>query len=335
MKPRYDSRRKRVLAFAHNSAGLAIVVWFSNYLWQRRDHFESILRISVGHVAALALVITVTWTLTAAQTAVLYRASGVRIAFRENWLLTVGSAFGSYLPMLAGTVVRFHYMKSIHGLRYAHSGSISWLRMLLLTLSTAMFGLLGTVGLAMTGEPPSAVLLLLFAALLAIPVVAFLWSGPRAWLESTRRARVLVSFFEGLGALRKERKNSLQVFLLIVSQQLCLGVRFAIAAQATGQSPSFLLLCILAPLAVFISFVAITPAALGLREAVIGYATYATGTTFGDGVYVATVDRAVLLAMVTVFGGGSLAYLWYKIRRADAAALDATEASRMQSADRG
>ncbi|HTV18901.1 MAG TPA: lysylphosphatidylglycerol synthase domain-containing protein [Polyangiaceae bacterium] len=318
-----ERRRRRQLVFVQNLIGAAIVAWFARYLWQRREHLLSILDVSVGHVAALSVVIVLTWMLTAAQSGVLYRASGIRIGFVENMLLTVGSAFGSYLPMLAGTVVRFHYMKSIHGLRYARSGSISWLRTILLCLSTALFGLFGTIGLLLAGSPVSPLLLAGFALLLSVPIVALVWPEPRAWLDRTPRARILRDFFDGLGALRRDRSSSLSVFVLIVLQQLCLAVRFAIAAQATGQSPSLLLLCILAPLAVFVSFVSVTPAALGLREAVMGYVTYATGTSFGNGLFVGTVDRAVLLAMVTLFGGSSLAYLWYKIRRADAARLDA------------
>lgn len=316
-----ERRRRRQLALVQNLLGAAIIAWFARYLWQRRDHLESILDVSVAHVVALAAVVVLTWTLTAAQSGVLYRASGVRIGFGENLLLTVGAAFGSYLPMLAGTVVRFHYMKSIHGLRYAHSGSISWLRTILLSLSTALFGLFGTIGLMLAGGPVSPVLFAGFAALLAVPLAALFWREPRAWLERTPRARILRDFFDGLRTLRQDRKHSLAVFVLIVLQQLCLAVRFAIAAHATGQSPSLLLLCILAPMAVFVSFVSVTPAALGLREGVMGYITYATGSSFGNGLFVGTVDRAVLLAMVTLFGGSSLAYLWYKIRRADAAKL--------------
>lgn len=320
-------RRRRLLALVQNLIGAAIIAWFARYLWQRRDHLESVLDVSLTHVAALAAVIAVTWILTAVQSGVLYRASGIRIGFGENLLLTVGAAFGSYLPMLAGTVVRFHYMKSIHGLRYARSGSISWLRTLLLSLSTALFGLFGSVGLTLAGSSVSPVLFGGFALLLAAPVAALFWREPRVWLERTPRARILRDFFDGLRALRQDRKHSLIVFVLIVLQQLCLAVRFAIAAHATGQSPSLLLLCILAPIAVFISFVSVTPAALGLREGVMGYITYATGNSFGNGLFVGTVDRAVLLAMVTLFGGSSLAFLWYKIRRADAAKLDGLAAN--------
>jgi uncharacterized membrane protein YbhN (UPF0104 family) len=335
MTPERERRRRWQLALVQNLLGAAIVAWFARYLWQRRDHLESILDVSAGHVLALAAVVVVTWILTAAQSGVLYRASGVHIGFGENLLLTIGAAFGSYLPMLAGTVVRFHYMKSIHGLRYARSGSISWLRTILLSLSTALFGLFGTLGLALAGSRVSPVLLSGFAVLLAAPLAALFWREPHAWLERTPRARILRDFFDGLRALRQDRKHSLIVFVLIVLQQLCLAVRFAIAAHATGQSPSLLLLCILAPMAVFVSFVSVTPAALGLREGVMGYITYATGSGFGNGLFVGTVDRAVLLAMVTLFGGCSLAYLWHKIRRANAAKLNALAVPALGPLDRG
>lgn len=309
---------RRSLLVGQNLLGAIIVVGFAHHLWQRRAHFESVSSVSVGHIAALAGVIIVTWTISAAQNGLLYRASGVRMGFVENWLLTLGSGFASYLPLLAGTVVRVHYMKSVHGLRYARSGSISWLRTLLVTLSTGLLGLIGTLTLALTGKPLSPALLILFGSMFVFPLVAFCWPAPRGAPEGPLLGMIYHDFMAGLSILRRQHRTSASVLLLILLQQLCLGVRFFIAAQATGQAASLPLLCILAPLAVFASFISITPGALGLREGVMGAATYAAGAQFQSGLYVGTLDRAVLLGMVGTFGGMSLTYLWLRIRRAGA-----------------
>jgi uncharacterized membrane protein YbhN (UPF0104 family) len=313
---RHDTR-KRVVDIAQNVVGLAIVVWFGWYLWARRDHLLGVLEVSVYDVALVAALTLANWTFTAAQSAVMYRAAGLNMSFTENWLLTVGAGFGSYLPMMAGTVVRFHYMKSIHGLRYARSGSISWLRAIAVAVSTAAFGLVGTAGLSFTGERSSLSLALLFGAMLIAPVLVLLVRIPTSWLKRLPRAKNLQDFFDGLVQLRDQRRPGYWLLFWIVLQQLSLAMRLGIAAQATGQSPSPLLLCILGPLGVFISFVSITPAALGLREAALGYVTYATGSSFGNGMYMGALDRAVSLALITVLGGASLAYLWRRIRRAE------------------
>jgi uncharacterized membrane protein YbhN (UPF0104 family) len=316
--------RKRIVDLAQNLLGLVIVTWFGWYLWQRRDHLLGVLDVSVDDVALVAALTLANWTFTAAQSAVMYRAAGINMTFTENWLLTAGAGFGSYLPMMAGTVVRFHYMKSIHGLRYARSGSISWLRAIAVAISTAAFGLLGTAGLWLTGERSSVALGLLFFAMLVAPVLVLLVRVPERWLARLPRAKNLRDFFEGLSHLREQRKPGLWLLVWIALQQVSLAMRLGIAANATGQSPPLLLLCIMGPLGVFISFVSITPAALGLREAVLGYVTYATGSSFGSGMYMGALDRAVSLALITVFGGASLAYLWRRIRRAELSRAAAT-----------
>lgn len=310
-------RRQGIVRLAQNLVGLAIVVWFGWYLWERRAHLLGVLDVSAYDVALVAALTLANWTFTAAQSAVMYRAAGINMPFSENWLLTVGASFGSYLPMMAGTVVRFHYMKSIHGLRYARSGSISWLRAIAVAVSTAAFGLLGTAGLALTGERSSLPLALLFFAMLVATVLVLLVRIPTSWLDRLPRAKNLRDFFDGLSLLHGQRKTGGWLLLWIALQQVGLAMRLGIAAYATGQSPSPLLLCIMGPLGIFISFVSITPAALGLREAVLGYVTYATGSSFGSGMYMGALDRAVSLALITVFGGASMAYLWRRIRRAE------------------
>lgn len=108
---------------------------------------------------------------------------------------------------------------------------------------------------------------------------------------------------------------SLAVLSLILGQQATLVVRFQVAAMATGAEPSLGVLMLLAPLATLTSYLSVTPGGLGVREAVMGYATFATGSSFTSGVYVGTFDRAIQLAMVAVFGGASFVSMWWKSRQ--------------------
>ena len=75
---------------------------------------------------------------------------------------------------------------------------------------------------------------------------------------------------------------------------------------------------LLAPLAALANFAALTPGALGLREAVMGYAMHAVGESFSSGIYLGTMDRAVLLALVTLTGGPSFLWVWSRVRQAGA-----------------
>jgi uncharacterized membrane protein YbhN (UPF0104 family) len=308
----------RLLRLAHDLLAVLVPLGFVVFLWERREHFASVLDISALHVAVLCAIVALTWVVVAAQNFLLYRASGVPVGFWECVVLTVGSAFGNYLPMRLGTVVRAHYLKAVHGLRYARFGSVFGVRTILTVAATGVLGLVGTIGIGLGGGRLSLDLALVFGALIVLPVVAWMMPLPASRGDVGRVRRALGDLAEGARALRRQPGPSLGVLGLILVQQATLAMRFGVASIATGTEPPLALLLLLAPLAVLSSYLSVTPGGLGVREVVMGYVTFATGSSFASGVYVGAVDRAILLAMVGLFGGISFVVMWWKSREAAA-----------------
>ena len=319
MKHAPESRRW--WAHLQNLIGAAVLFGFGYYLWRHRAHFASVLDVSVLDVLVLGALVVVTWVVTSAQSWLLYRASGIRVGFWESVVLAVATAFGNYLPARVGTIARAHYLKSIHGMRYARFVSVSGIRTVLMVVATGLAGILGTVGIFVGGGPLSVELLLLFSALCIAPVLAWVWRPPARTEGAGRIRRILHDFAEGFAQLRARPGISGAVLVLVMTQYASLALRFFVAARATGGDVPTTLLLLMAPLAALVSFTAITPGGLGLREAVMGYASFATGTSFANGLYVGTLDRAVLLGMMAVFGSASFLTIWTRIRRASSASL--------------
>jgi uncharacterized membrane protein YbhN (UPF0104 family) len=240
------------------------------------------------------------------------------VGFWECLLLAVATAFGNYLPARLGTLIRAHYLKSRHGLRYARLVGVTGARTVLMVMATGLAGMAGTLGIALSGGPLSMELLLVFFALCVIPVVTWFWRPRAREGKMSRIQRMLQDFAEGFALLRTRPAMSVGVMVMVVGQYASLAGRFYVAARATGSEPTLALLLLMAPMAALTGFVAITPGGLGLREAVMGYASYATGAPFSNGLFVGTVDRAVLLGMVTVFGSASFIAVWIRIRRSSA-----------------
>lgn len=306
----------RVLGWAHDLLAILVPIAFVAFLWERREHLASVLALSAMHVAMLCLIVALSWVVVAAQNYLLYRASGIAVGFRECVVLTVGSAFGNYLPMRLGTVVRARYLKVVHGLGYARFGSVFGVRTLLTVAATGALGLAGAIGVVLGGGRLSPELVLICAALILIPAVAWLMPLPVQAEGSGRARRLLGDFAEGARVLRRQPGTSMAVLALTLLQQAALVARFELAASATGTETSLALLLLLGPLAMLMSYLSVTPGGLGLREAVMGYVTFATGSGFARGVYVGTVDRAILMAMVGLIGGGAFAFMWWRSRQA-------------------
>jgi len=276
-----------------------------------------VLEASVVWLALLVAIILSTLVFNALQMWFLLRASNLCIGFGESFALGCAAGFGNYMPMRAGTVIRAHYLKSVHGLRYTRFASIAGIRTLITILATGAIGLIGTVAAAASGGRLSWVLLICFCLMLSLPVLAWVVRVPQLREGPGRLRRIAVDFLQGADMLRKQPKTGVAVFFAVLLQQISLVARFHVAATATGGPPPPLaLLLLLSAVAAFASFAALTPGALGIREAAMGGATYAVGGSFSQGILLGTVDRAVFMAVTAIVGGACFPYVWRRVQNA-------------------
>jgi uncharacterized membrane protein YbhN (UPF0104 family) len=311
-----DERRRArpILGWLHDLVALLVVSGFVAFLWSRRDHLASVLDVSLARVGVLCGLVVLTWLVVGGEHVLLYRACGIHVGFWECVLLMAGSGFGNYLPMRLGTVLRARYLKSLHGFSFARFGSAFGVRTILMLVASGILGLVAAIGVAWGSGRLSVELLLAFLAMIVLPAIGWVTPLPGGTGGGGRIGRIFRDFVEGVRTLRHRPGTSLAVLALIVVEQASLVVRFSVASTATGGEASPASLLVLAALATLTSYLSVTPGGLGVREAVMGYATYATGAPFASGVYVGTVDRAIQLGMVAVFGGASFAVMWWKTR---------------------
>jgi uncharacterized membrane protein YbhN (UPF0104 family) len=309
--PRARNSWKRGLK---NFVAFLVVAGFLLYVWEHRTELIGTLDASPSHIGALCALVFLTWVFSGLQAVTIYRAVQVPISIGEGITLTVAGTFGNYLPMRAGTVVRAVYLKEVHGLGIARFGGISGLRSLLVIIAAGIVGLLGLipiwVGSAWNATRELGVIFLL---LVAMPVALMMIPCPRfSWLP--QRLKQLTSDATGAyDELRRKPQVAVKVVLLLVAQYFTLGLRFVVSGNALGVDIPASSVLLMAPLAALMSFMAITPGGLGLREAVMGYVSLDLGYSFADGLFVGTVDRAILLTMVAPFGGLAFLMLWRRM----------------------
>jgi uncharacterized membrane protein YbhN (UPF0104 family) len=307
-----DSDRARLWNRVQNLLAVLIVGGFAFYLWRNRTLFESVLSVSPAALAGVALGIVLTWLVSSAQGWLMYRAEGLRIGFWENFLLNVAGVMVNYLPLRLGTVIRLRYLKAVHGFSYARSVSIVGIRLVLLVTATGLLGLAGTLGIAYTGGRFSVELCLAFGSLIVLAALASYRSPPISRRE-TRMHRIWNDFSSGFGAMRKRPVVTMQVLALILIQLLLAAWRFSLTLGAVGAEAPATLLIVLAPATTLSSFVSVVPGNLGIREALMGYITLATGFEFNSGLFAGTLDRAVLLCLAFSLGSLSFFYVWARI----------------------
>lgn len=305
--------RLRTLAQWAISIGLAgYVVWF---VLDHREVFSQQFAGTTRHAVLLALAVFATWTVNSLQTLLPLRELGVRVGFWENWLLTLAAGFGNYLPMRAGTVLRMHYIRSVHGVGYLQYGGILGTRALLLLWAAGGLGLGGAVAMALAQHAIRIEIVLLFAAILAAGVVPFLLPLNRVLPAGGVGGQVARHLVEAIDLVRQNRRMTVWYLGLIVLQFGILTARLGVAFDVIQHRPAWWVYFFLSPVATILSFINITPGNLGLREWLIGVLSAAVGADYAAGIFAAAVDRAVLVAMTLSFGGLASALVAVRLGR--------------------
>ena len=307
---------KRVVEIAKGAFALALVGWLVYYLVDHRDRFRSLLDVSWYQIAGISVGILVVWFISGAQTRLLLRTEGVFVGLWEMFLLTIAASMLNYLPMRVGTILQLRYLKVRHGVRYARFGSMTGVRLLLLVFSTAVLGLVGSLGMWLEGGRPSMMLVLVFSSMLTVSVVVFYLPLPIGAAPAGRLGRIWADFAHGVHEARSRRRLLSQVAGLILVHYLALAARMYLTFLAIGIEVSPWFLMILAPLTIVVSLTSLTMGALGIREGIIGYVSFATGHDFSAGIFAGADDRAVQLALT--FSLGSVALLGIRRRLAEA-----------------
>ncbi|HEY3724319.1 MAG TPA: lysylphosphatidylglycerol synthase transmembrane domain-containing protein, partial [Acidimicrobiia bacterium] len=264
---------------------------------------------------------------TATEYWILYRAANVPIRWRMNLALFYAGGLGNYLPLQAGSVYRFHFMKAVHGVGYSRTVSVFG-QNFVITIAAAgtviITGVLTTA--AFTTRSLSWIMLVVGIAMVSGAIVLAVVPLPHIrWLRG-RPARWWSEFHEGWETLRREPRVAVRVLLLEVVCSVTFALRLALVFDLLGVHAPFFLCLALAPVASPATALAITPGALGFREAAVAGAAVAMGFRVPTGIFAAGIDRGVLLLVTVVFGVGGYVLTLPHLRRArrEAAVADPT-----------
>ncbi len=306
----------------------AVLIWLVWYLFENSDLLSRALQASPLYLLSLTLLILTTWLFNSLQVLLFLRLAGLKIGFWENLLLQNATQLGNYVPMRLGTILRFRYLKIVHGIEYLRLGGIAGMRVVLLTTTAGVLGCIGLAALARDASlDVSPALWPIFLGMVFAPL-AIWWIASRLVFSSdTWTGRLAQLFLSSFSALRERPDVALRIVVLLLAQFCVLALRLQISFTIVGVDLSPWALLLLAPTGTLLAFLNLTPGNLGLREWVIGALSLATGYSFADAVIAGVVDRAVLMICIFAFGSLSLPLLLRRLRRAAGSAADAASGS--------
>lgn len=295
---------------------LAVVAVLFVLVWQRREDLRPLWDDPSWDLALIAVLIVIGHFLNSSEFWLVYRATGVRVGFLENWMVFTAGLLGNLLPGQVGTIYKFRYMNVVHGVPYAKSGSNYGANLVISLGSSAIVGIVGVVAHAAGGGDFAWAVFAVFVALGTACVVLMRFPLPDWPLLRGKPARAAASFNEGWHEIQRTPRTSLQVLAIDVVKYILTAWRFQLAFGLLGVDESLWFFLVVAPAAAIAGIIAFTPGALGFRELFVTTAAVGMGATLDNGLLAATTDRGVMLASAVVLGVAGYTYSVPRLRRA-------------------
>jgi uncharacterized membrane protein YbhN (UPF0104 family) len=300
---------KKQLSNLISLALASILIW---YVWARWDDLAKVWQDPSWKLLLIGVLIVASHFLNSLEFWVVYRAMKVKISVLENWMVFTSGLLGNLVIGQVGTLYKFRYMKTVHGLAYSSNGSSYGANLVISLGSSSIVGLVGVVCVAITGKPFSFVMAAVFLGLGVACFLLMRMTIPKRFFGTGKIARSAEMFASGWDEIRRTPRTSLFVVLIDIVKYLLTAWRFLLVFQLLGYDNSFWFYLVIAPAAAIAGIIAFTPGGLGFRELFVTSATVGMGGGIDTGLLAATTDRGVMLISAIVLG---VSGYWFTSRR--------------------
>jgi uncharacterized membrane protein YbhN (UPF0104 family) len=284
------------------------------YVLSNQQRLEGLERLDAATLAAAWATVLLSIAASARLFQLVLARVGTRAGFGDMLLLQNASTVLALFPLKGGSVLRALYLRQRYGLDVGRLGVFfAFLLLLSIGVTAALAAaVLATTGDGLAGRRGA------LAALLAVMALGALLAAVVPPPERLRRRLPIVA---RLDDLRRSATTHLGDWVRpagwVVVQFAVAAVRIAVLYRGLGiglTAPEALVLAALGNAAMM---VAVTPAALGVRELVLGGGAVALGLSMEVGLLVALIERAVVLAWALVVGLPATVVVFGRLRRRD------------------
>lgn len=302
-----NRRYLKPLATAGFLAVMAVLgVW---YVRGHIDDFRRILEIDAASFAWLSLLSLVAiWTM-GQMVAVLVTIFGPRLGQWEAFGLAAANTMANFYFTKGGMAAKGLYLKKQHDFPYTHflstlAGAY--------VISLVTYGVLGVVSyLTLAGSRVRLDVMGVFLALIAGGLMPLAIPVSNQRLLSRLPARV-TRVIEGWDRVRRHRGRLAWLAVLNASYVIVGGLRLYVAYQALGYGVGVLQCVVISTLQTVTVVFTLTPGAVGIRQALVGYGSKALEIGAAEGVVASTIDHAVGTLWVFAIGLVFTNWLWIR-----------------------
>ena len=281
---------------------LVIAILFGYYISQHISDFKALRLVNPIFIVILGVITLLSSTFNGMITDKLVSAFGIKLKFKEWFGLSVVTTFYNIItPFRGGMAARAVYLKKKHNFPYTDFLASLAGTYTMSFLIAGFFGLISIYFLYVQMKIFNPIILAFFLAFF-IPLLAVVISSPKFPETKSKLINKFIRVMNGWHLIHKNRKLVLTV-AVIASIQLFIGAFGAIASYYIfGIHISLAQAIFISCFGTFGILISITPAGLGIQEAVSVFSALVIGITPTQAISVAILNRAVTMIIMFVLG---------------------------------
>ena len=284
--------------------GVAFIIGGLYWFFRNWDQLETLVNVRFSYILTLMPLIFLSMLMVGFINQLIVSHLGYPLKLMQWTSLAFASTLANYIfPMRAGMALRATYFKKCYNFPLNQFAASMAFAYILTFISNAALGLLIMLWLGVEKQGMRWILILIFTAVFLGGCFTLIYNRPVRKAQSKMKIiSYLAKIQGGWSVLRKNPSLLIKCSSLIIINTILFSIRLFIAFCAIGQSVNFAG-CLLAGCFAAVSmFISITPASLGIRETAIVFASSVVGVTPEISLLAASLDRAVSLVVVAIFG---------------------------------
>ncbi len=295
-------------------AVVALSVW---YVAGHTEQFSRIRDMDARSFLSLSVLCIVAILVSGLQMNAIVTIFGTRISAWEGFGLSAVNTMANFYVTKVGLAAKAIYLKKQHNFDYMNYVSAMAGATVVSFIAQGAVGLGSylalTRGVGLRWEIATIFSGLMLGGFLPLLIPGMRISSSRPFMNKVSRV------FAGWDKVRTHHRALSMIAILNVAYALIGAARLLVSYRALGYDVEFLRCLVLAPLSTVTMIASVTPGAVGIRQALVGYGSNLLGVGMAEGVVASTIDHAVGTIWVFVFGLIFTNWIWAKDLRQKAA----------------
>jgi uncharacterized membrane protein YbhN (UPF0104 family) len=278
---------------------IIVLIFIFIYIKRNPQEFIKITDLTISQFLILSTITILNIALSALLFMLLLKSFGVNLQFMESFSLSVISRFANHLLIKGGPIARSIYLKKVHKLKIVNYLLITSFLSIMQLVSTSFLYVLLMIEKYFKGIYPDTKLLIFVGSVLIITIALLLLINS-IWINT--KIKKIAQLLKVWAEIENKHKIIIQAFVITLITIKLFSFKIFFIYASLFQPISFSTALIIGATGFLSQFIALTPASLGIQEALMSYIASLNGINFTTTFAVSSIDRIITIIWVFVLG---------------------------------